>query len=69
MVDNLDNGGKSTGKGVVAVDENNAADLNEAPVGTLDHCFAHDDCGLGKLWLVQGALNVTETIAEVDGDE
>lgn len=43
VVDDLDNGGEAAGEGVVAVDDNNAANLNEAPVGTLDHCFAHFD--------------------------
>lgn len=43
MVDDLDNGGKSASEGVVSVDSDNAANLNEAPVGSLNHCFAHCD--------------------------
>jgi hypothetical protein len=43
VVDDFHDGGKSASKGMVAVDEHDAADLNEAPVGTLNHGFAHCD--------------------------
>lgn len=43
MVDDLDDGSQSASEGVVAVDSNNAANLNEAPVGSLNDCFAHCD--------------------------
>lgn len=43
MVDDLDDGCQSASVRVVAVDGNNAADLDEAPVGSLNHCFAHCD--------------------------
>lgn len=43
MVDDLDDGGNSASEGVVAVDSHDTADLNEAPLGSLNHCFAHCD--------------------------
>lgn len=43
MVDDFDNGGKLASVGVVAVDDNDSADLNEAPVGSLNDCVAHFD--------------------------
>jgi hypothetical protein len=43
VVDDFHDGGKSASEGMVAVDEHDAADLNEAPVGTLNHGFAHCD--------------------------
>lgn len=43
VVDDLDDGGQAAVVGVVAVDQNDAADLNEAPVGSLNRCFAHCD--------------------------
>lgn len=43
MVDNLDNRGQAAGEGVVAVDNDDTANLNEAPVGTLNNCVAHCD--------------------------
>lgn len=50
MVDDLDDGSKSAGEGVVSVDGDNAANLNEAPVGSLNHCFAHcDRCSIDSL--------------------
>lgn len=49
VVDDLDDGGQAAGEGVVAVDENDAADLNEAPVGSLNHCFAHRDGCLSRI--------------------
>ena len=49
MVDNLDDSGESAGVGVVAVDEHDAANLNEAPVGSLNDCFAHGDGGLPRV--------------------
>ena len=42
MVDDLDNSGDpAVGRVVGALDNNNAANLNEAPVGSLNQCFAH----------------------------
>lgn len=50
VVDDLDNGSKSAGEGVIPVDGDNAANLNEAPVGSLNHCFAHcDGCSIDSL--------------------
>lgn len=51
VVDDLNNGGQSAIVGVVAVDQYNAANLNEAPVRTLNQCFAHCDGDLMS-WLV-----------------
>jgi hypothetical protein len=50
VVNDLDDGSKSASEGVVSVDGNNATNLNEAPVGSLNHCFAHcDRCSNGSL--------------------
>jgi hypothetical protein len=49
VIDDLDNSGKSAGVGVVAVNDEYTANLYEAPVGTLNHCFAHFDGGLEEL--------------------
>ena len=43
MVDDLDDRGQAAGEGVVAVDNNDTANLNEAPVRTLNDCVAHCD--------------------------
>lgn len=43
VVDDLDDGSQTAIVGVLAVDQQNTADLNEAPVGTLNQCFAHCD--------------------------
>jgi hypothetical protein len=41
VVDNLDNGSQVASEGVVAVDHDDSANLNEAPVGTLNNSVAH----------------------------
>lgn len=41
MVDDLDDGGELARVGVIPIDENDTANLNKAPGGTLDQCFAH----------------------------
>lgn len=46
MVDDLDNSSKLAAVRVVTVDDDDTANLNEAPVGSLDQCFAHCDGGL-----------------------
>lgn len=46
VVDDLDDGCKPASVGVVAVDDNDAANLNEAPVGSLNHGFTHCNGGL-----------------------
>lgn len=43
MVDDLDNGTESASIGVVAVDDNDTAYLDEAPAGSLNDCVAHFD--------------------------
>jgi hypothetical protein len=43
VVDDLDDRGQAAGEGVVAVDNNDTANLNEAPVRTLNDCVAHCD--------------------------
>lgn len=46
VVDDLDDGCEAASVGVVAVDDNDAANLNEAPVGSLNHGFTHCNGGL-----------------------
>lgn len=41
MVDDFDNRGQVASEGVVAVDHDDSAYLNEAPVGTLNNSVAH----------------------------
>lgn len=41
VVDDLDDRGQAAREGVVAVDDNDTADLDEAPVRTLNDCVAH----------------------------
>lgn len=43
VVDDLDDRGQAAREGVVAVDDNDTADLDEAPVRTLNDCVAHCD--------------------------
>lgn len=43
VVDDLDDGSQTAVVGVLAVDQQNTANLNEAPVGSLNQCFAHCD--------------------------
>lgn len=50
VVDDLDDGSESASEGVVVAENNNAADLNEAPVGSLNQSFAH--CDLLLIWKV-----------------
>jgi hypothetical protein len=46
VVNDLDDGGEFAALRVVASDDNDAANLNEAPVASLDQCFAHVAGGL-----------------------
>lgn len=41
VVDDLDDGGQATGGGAAALDEDNTANLNQAPVGCNDRCLGH----------------------------
>lgn len=41
MVDNLNDGTEAARVGVLAVDDDNTANLYEAPAGSLNQCFAH----------------------------
>lgn len=43
VVDNLDHGSQAAGIRVVALDDDDAADLDKAPVGSLNDCFTHCD--------------------------
>lgn len=61
VVDNLDNGGKSAIEGVVAVDDNDSANLNAAPVRSLNVCVAHLDgdlCSLGQSRILEWSFCV-----------
>lgn len=48
MVNDLDNGSESALARVAVSDNDDAADLDEAPVGSLNKCFAHCDGDLVK---------------------
>lgn len=43
VVDDLDDGSEAASEGVVASNDNNAANLDEAPVGSRDNSVAHCD--------------------------
>lgn len=43
VVDDLDNGSESASEGTCALDEDDAADLDLAPLGGFDRCVAHCD--------------------------
>ena len=45
MVDDLDDGAEAAVEGAIVLDEDDTADLDEAPVGLSDGGFAHFDCG------------------------
>ena len=45
MVDDLDDGREAAVVGAIVLDEDDAADHDEAPVGLSDGGFAHCDCG------------------------
>ena len=53
VVDDLDDRGQVASEGVVAVDNNDSANLNEAPVRTLNDCVAHCDGDLCSGRLVE----------------
>jgi hypothetical protein len=58
VVDDLDDSGELAGVGVVAIDDNDTANLNEAPGGTLDQCFTHCAvvCKRNMSWSVEAFL-------------
>ncbi len=43
VIDDLDNGSESAGVGVVAVEEDYTANLDQAPLGGDDVCLTHYD--------------------------
>lgn len=51
VVDDLDDGSQSASEGAVALDEDDAADLDQAPFRRLDGCVTHCVGMLGGLIL------------------
>ncbi len=56
VVDNLDDGGQTASEGRVAMEEDNAADLDQAPVGGDNACFTHSDRLLARAAVRQDTI-------------